>query len=108
MVSGHRTTHGAPFFHTDALKAGDAVVVETQNDWYVYDVTGETVVSPHDVGVVLPVPGKPGVVPTQHLLTFTTCNPRYSASQRLIVHGLLAGTYPKSGPAPAALTTGTV
>jgi sortase A len=104
VISGHRTTHGAPFFHTDSLQAGDDVIVETPLAWYVYKVTGNEVVKPTDVAVVLPVPRQPGVAPTQKLLTLTTCNPRYSASQRLIIHGVLAGTYPKSGsgaPPPA-------
>jgi sortase A len=108
VVSGHRTTHGAPFFNTDKLKDGDAVVVETATEWYVYKVTGETSVDPSDVGVVLPVPNDPGAKPTQKLLTFTTCNPKYSASHRLIIHGVLAEQEPKSQGQPAALTTGTV
>ena len=106
MVSGHRTTHGAPFFNTDKLTAGDAIIVETKDTWYVYRVTGEDVVDPSDIGVVLPVPGRPGERPTQKLLTFTTCDPKYSASHRRIVHGVLAQTEPKSQGEPAALTTG--
>lgn len=106
VVSGHRTTHGAPFFNADALRAGDAIVLETRDSWFVYRVTGETVVDPTDVGVILPVPGRPGAQPTQKLLTFTTCNPRYSASQRLIVHGELAAQQLKSAGEPTALRTG--
>jgi sortase A len=106
VISGHRTTHGAPFFHTDSLQPGDDVIVETSLAWYVYQVTGNEVVKPSDVAVVLPVPRQPGATPTQKLLTLTTCNPRYSASQRLIIHGILAKTYPKTGPPPPDLQTG--
>lgn len=106
VVSGHRTTHGAPFFHADSFKPGDAIVVETAQAWYVYKVTSSSVVSPHQVSVILPVPDQPGVDPTQKLITLTTCNPRYSASQRMIIHGELSETDPKTGPAPVALTTG--
>ena len=35
-------------------------------------------------------PGKFGVKPTQRLLTLTTCNPEYSASQRMIVTAEMA------------------
>jgi len=106
VISGHRTTHGAPFFNTDQLQDGDAVVIETAQAWYVYRVTGHDVVSPTTVGVVLPVPDQPSATPTQHLLTLTTCNPRYSASQRLIIHGVLAETDSKAGAPPTALTGG--
>jgi sortase A len=106
VVSGHRTTHGAPFFNTDKLQPGDAVVVETATTWFVYKITSEESVSPSDVGVVLPVPNEPKAVATQKLLTFTTCNPKYSASHRLIVHGVLATQELKTQGQPAALTTG--
>jgi sortase A len=106
VVSGHRTTHGAPFFNTDSLKDGDPIVVETAQAWYVYRVTGQDVVAPTAVGVVLPVPNQPGVTPTQQLLTFTTCNPRYSASQRLVIHGVLSEIDSKAGAPPDALRSG--
>ena len=35
-------------------------------------------------------PAQPSAVPTQKVLTFTSCNPRYSAAQRIVVHALLA------------------
>lgn len=106
VVSGHRTTHGAPFYNADRLHPGDAIVVETRDAWFVYRVTGESVVPPTDLAVILPVPNRPGATPTDRLLTFTTCNPRFSASQRLIVHGTLATVQLKSQGTPAALTTG--
>src|SRR4051794_9694202 len=39
VVSGHRTTYGAPFNHLDWMKPGDAVVVETRTTWFVYRAT---------------------------------------------------------------------
>lgn len=39
-VAGHRVGKGEPFLNLDQLRAGDAVVVETQTDWYVYCVIG--------------------------------------------------------------------
>ena len=102
VVSGHRTTYGAPFNRLDEIKPGDPVVIETRDTFFTYLVSGETIVDPSAVEVTFPVPGKPTAVPTQKLLTFTTCNPKYSANQRLILHAELADTTAK--PAlPAAL-----
>ena len=104
VISGHRTTYLAPFNRVDELRAGDAVVLETQTSWFTYTVTGESVVKPTAVEVTYPVPGKPGAVPTQRLLTLTTCNPKYSAKTRLIVHAVLSATLAKArGVLPPAL-----
>ena len=102
VVSGHRTTYGSPFNQLDEVHAGDAVVVETRVQWFTYRVTGEDVVAPTAIEVTYPAPGGATATPTQAVLTFTTCNPKYSASQRLVLHGLLESTQPKSaGPPPA-------
>ena len=47
-----------------------------------------------------------GEVPKQKLLTLTTCNPKYSARQRLIVFAVLDAALPKSQGEPPALTAG--
>lgn len=104
VVSGHRTTYGKPFERLNEVKAGDKVVIETQDRWVTYVVTTTRIVSPSDVGVILPVPDQPGVRPTQRLFTFTTCNPKFSASQRLIVSGTMVSDTAKSKGLPAALT----
>ncbi len=96
-VAGHRTTYGAPFGRLDELRPGDAIVLETRASWLTYRVTGTRVVAPNEVAVTAPVPDAPGRQPTQALLTLTTCNPRYSARQRLVVFGLLAKTVPNAG-----------
>ncbi|HEX7354794.1 MAG TPA: class E sortase [Mycobacteriales bacterium] len=106
VVSGHRTTHSHPFYDADKFQPGDAIVVETTTTWYVYKVTGQQSVLPSDVAVTYPVPDQPGAVPTQKLITLTTCNPRYSASHRLVISGVLAYQQPLSAGNPAALTTG--
>lgn len=104
VFSGHRTTYGAPFADLGELGQGQAVVVETRTDFYTYTVTGTQIVAPTAVEVTFPVPGARGRAPTQRLLTLTTCNPKYSARQRLIIRGELTDTYPKtSGGLPAAL-----
>jgi sortase A len=88
-VAGHRTTYGKPFNRIAEIQVGDAVVVRTQHTWYVYKVTSIEIVQPTRVEVVAPVPDKPGARPTERMITMTTCNPMYSASQRYVVHGVL-------------------
>lgn len=106
VVSGHRTTHAHPFFDADRFSPGDAVVFETTTTWYVYRVTGTESVLPSDVPVTYPVPDHPGAKATGRLLTLTTCNPRYSASHRLVIHAVLASSQPLSAGDPPALRTG--
>lgn len=106
VVSGHRTTYGAPFNRVDELKPGDPIVVETKDTWYTYRVTTTEIVAPTAIEVTYPVPHHPGAKPDEALITLTSCNPKYSARQRIIVHGLLAETTPKKGDTlPPALET---
>jgi sortase A len=116
-VAGHRTTYLHPFYDIDKLKPGDAIVVETRQSWFTYRVQNvprthakyQEIVSPTDVAVAYPVPDQadPSKVPTQRVLTFTSCNPRYSAAQRIVVHGVLASVQPRLLGPPAALTSKT-
>jgi len=103
VLSGHRTTYGQPFNRLDELNPGDAVVLETRDTWFTYRVTGTTIVSPTAIEVTYPVPGRAGQPPTQHLLTMTTCNPKYSARQRLVVRAVLQRKRPKGNGLPPAL-----
>lgn len=81
-VAGHRTTYGAPFFHLDQLRPGDEVhVADRAGSRWVYRVVEQRVVAPTELWVVGPDPlggGRP-------TLTLTTCTPRFSAAQRLVV-----------------------
>ncbi|WP_423748057.1 class E sortase, partial [Frankia canadensis] len=101
VVSGHRTTYGKPFSRLDELKVGDPIVVEVQDRYYTYRVTGSEIVLPNRLDVTYPVPKRPGAAPSKELITLTTCHPKFSASHRLIVYGELVDTTPKSaGPPP--------
>ena len=107
VISGHRTTYGAPFNQLDVLRVGDAIVLETRDSYFTYRVTGQQIVTPTSVEVTYPVPGHRGAVPTQRLLTLTTCNPKYSAAQRLVVRAVLESPMAKAGDRlPPALTGG--
>lgn len=103
VLSGHRTTYGQPFNRWAELGPGDAVVLETRDGWFTYTVTGSRIVAPTAVEVTYPVPGRRGATPTGRLLTMTTCNPMYSARQRLIVSARLTATGRKADGLPAAL-----
>jgi sortase A len=100
-VAGHRIS--AIFWDLDWLRPGDAVVVETRSTWYIYQVTESRVVVPTAVEVVAPVPGEPGVNPTEAMLTLTTCNPKWDNYQRLVVHAKLDRSMPRSAGRPPEL-----
>ena len=74
--------------------------------WHVYRVTTTTVVDPRESSVVAPTPG--GAAdgePTGAFLTMTTCHPKFSTRERLVVHGQLESSIPKAEApdGPAAL-----
>ena len=103
VVSGHRTTYGAPFQRLDELVGGSLVVLETRDGWFTYTVQDKTIVAPTATEVTLPVPGDPTAKPVDRLLTLTTCHPKYSAKQRLIVRAELTAASKKSDGLPDAL-----
>jgi sortase A len=100
-LAGHRVGKGSPFLELDAMRPGDPVVVETADSWFVYRVLGDGdpsgipgthIVSPAAVEVIAPTPNAAAsAAPSGAYLTLTTCHPRYSARQRLIVHARLDG-----------------
>ncbi len=84
-IAGHRTTYGAPFFRLNELAIGDPIyLTDTTGTRYTYTVASMHVVSPSDVAVLDPS--------TTAELTLTTCNPRFSATSRLIVVANLTAT----------------
>ena len=82
-ISGHRTTYGAPFFNIDKLKAGDEITLESFDTIYRYVIAELMIVEPTDVWVLNPTP-----YPS---LVLTTCNPKYSAKERLIIFAKMVG-----------------
>jgi len=82
VISGHRTTYGAPFRHIELLAPGDEIILETAERRFVYLVYGQKIVAPSDLSV-LEQGGEPKV-------TLTACHPWYSAAQRIVVMGRLA------------------
>ena len=100
-IAGHRTTYGAPFGDLDQLAVGDEIVLTTVQGTFTYRVVrAPFAVSPDDGDVLLPTvdPLVPGAKAAT--LTLTTCNPKYSAAERLIVKASLV-LPPGRGAAPA-------
>jgi sortase A len=106
-VAGHRTTHSEPFNRLADLRDGDDVYVETARAWFTYRLEDiprtaarwQENVLPTDLSISYPVPDQPdpGLTPHQRVLTLSTCNPEYSATHRLIVHGLLVAHHSRAG-----------
>ena len=87
-VAGHRSGYGEPLAHVDTLRRGDAIVVRTEDYWYVYHYTTFKIVLPDAVEVVAPNPENPAAAPTKRMITLTTCEPRYqTATHRWISWG---------------------
>ena len=77
-IAGHRTTYGRPFGNVDQLKPGDTIELTTPVGGCVYKVSrAPFVVAPSELSVIDPTP--------ERSLTLTTCHPRGSAAQRLII-----------------------
>lgn len=81
IVSGHRTTYGQPFWSLDKMAKGDPIEIETRWGDYTYVVTSTEVV-PADSRLIV-------VESDKYELVLTTCNPRFSAAERLIVYAEL-------------------
>jgi sortase A len=140
-VAGHRVGKGAPFNDLDLLKSCDAIIVETQNSYYVYRVlpmadevqnwaqikktkpacgetgpegkaenvdplsgeyqqtVGKEIVKPTEGSVIASVPHHPNSTKSKgeeaSLLTLTTCHPKFSDKQRLIIHATLVAHWAK-------------
>ncbi len=80
-VAGHRTTYGAPFGNLDRVQIGETIIFQTNTNQYKYKIIEVKIVSPED-NYVLQNYG-------DDRITLTTCHPKFSAKQRLIVIGQL-------------------
>lgn len=95
-VAAHDITAGNAFLHLGRLRKGDGISVTTVNGTYQYRVLTERVVRYTDVGVLDPVPGKPGQRPVRQFITLLTCTPVTLAFTpwRIVVTGVLTGMTP--------------
>ncbi|HKN98671.1 MAG TPA: class E sortase, partial [Pseudonocardiaceae bacterium] len=138
-VAGHRVGEGAPFDDLGLVQSCDAILIETQSDWFVYrmlplpgeeagwatgkgktaqcsgpngeapvkplgglysQTVGREIVLPTEGDVVAPIPHHFGTKVSAGqeaaLLTLTTCNPKFSAAQRMIIHAVLVKDWKKT------------
>ncbi|MER5940935.1 class E sortase [Streptomyces sp. NPDC001928] len=103
-LAGHRNTHGEPFRYINRLAQGDAIVVETQDKYFVYKMASILpVTSPSNVSVLDPVPPGSGFTGPGRYITLTTCTPEFTSKYRLIVWGKMVEERPRSKGKPDAL-----
>ena len=113
-IAGHRTTYGRPFANIDLLKPGDTITLETPVGACTYQVLAPPpqrkaadangaafVIKPNEIEVIrAPAIARAGESPPPGaMLTLTTCHPKGSAAQRLIVQAVLVSQAPASGGA---------
>jgi sortase A len=106
-LAGHRTTYSQPFHLVHTLEVGDALVFESADTWYVYEVTvAHLVIRPSQDEVLAPVFGDTtwSETPTVRGITLTSCHPMYSRAQRYVVHGELDYWMPKANGVPPEVT----
>jgi sortase A len=99
-IAGHRTTFGQPFFDVDKLADGDEIILTTLTGRYVYRVTGQQIVSPSDYQVIATTD------PTRATLTLTSCHPKYTARERIIIFAELDPTASAGGVTDATINYG--
>src|SRR5690554_2184229 len=102
-VAAHRTTWGAPFKNIADLQVGDKIYVQTPDGWYTYEFRTMEYVWPTGVQVLEPVPQAPGLDPLDRFITLTSCNPMFSAAERIIAYGVLEHWQPTSAGMPVEL-----
>jgi LPXTG-site transpeptidase (sortase) family protein len=86
-IAGHRTTYGRPFNRVDQLKVGDRIVLTTPVARYTYRVSRPPfITNPFDWSII--------AKSKDPLLTLTTCNPKGSARERLVVRAKLTRSTP--------------
>ena len=79
-IAGHRTTHLHPFWALDEVVTGDRILLQTRAGAFVYRVVWQRTVATDDWSVIAPTD-----LPA---LTLTTCTPRFTGRQRLVVRAI--------------------
>ncbi len=102
-TAAHRQTYGAPMREVENLQVGDSVIVETADAYLVYKVTESYIVWPEESDVVAPVPRDLGAVPTERILTVTTCHPPFVSNQRWVIHATFDHWVDRTEGLPAEL-----
>jgi sortase A len=104
-IAAHRDGWGSAFIKINELQIGDPIYVETQDGWYTYRYRDTEYVTPFGVGVIDPVPQVEGATPVDRLITLTSCNPLYIASERIIAYGAFESWQPRSAGPPTEIAS---
>ncbi|OFW57018.1 MAG: hypothetical protein A2133_08510 [Actinobacteria bacterium RBG_16_64_13] len=81
VVSGHRTTYGAPFFKLNDVEVGDEIDLVLPYAVARYTVSRVIIVYPDEVDTVAQL--------GREQVSLAACHPIYSAKQRIVVQGEL-------------------
>jgi sortase A len=93
-IAGHRTTHLHPFWSLDQIEPGDRILIQTRDGAFEYRVIWQRTVAMNDWSVIKQTPVAS--------LTLTTCTPRFTSRQRLVVRAVQVGG-PNHGNRPLVL-----
>jgi len=102
-VAAHRSAYGGGMHLINELQLGDAIYVQTADGYFTYRFRDLEYVAPTGVDVLEPVPGSPGAVPKDRIITLTSCNPLYSTDERIIAYGVFESWQPTSAGPPAEI-----
>ena len=83
VVSGHRTTYGAPFLKLNKVEVGDEIDLVLPYAVARYTVTRVIIVYPDEVDEVAQL--------GREQVSLAACHPLYSAKQRIVVQGDMVG-----------------
>lgn len=82
-IAAHRNGWGSPFLDLDRVRRGDVVTLIDQSGTHRYRITGSAVVNPTDAWVLRGDPSSSA----RARLALTTCTPKFTSRQRLVVWG---------------------
>lgn len=94
VIAGHRITNTRPFFDIDLLSPGDQIILTTDIDRFVYEMTDHLIVGPRDTWIAQDTDNA--------ILTFFACHPKGSKAHRYVVRARLTSTPLAHGTAPRA------
>lgn len=89
--AGHRTGWGSPFLNLDRLRDGDTIILDTPKSVFTYVVRRAVVVEPQDTWVLRGDPRSRA----DSQLVLTTCTPKFTTKDRLVVFADLTATLPR-------------
>ena len=79
-VLSRRTAFPAPFWALQTLRPNDQIILQTRQGTFVYRVVWLRIVDPDETWTTAPT--------KRPSLTLTTCNPQFSAKQRIAVRAI--------------------